>query len=70
MSITDSAKAYKSWRLKSLYNGALRGPSFAHLKLAHSNVKPPHPEFTRRFKLKIFDGRQWVEESGLEAPKS
>ncbi|CAE7254105.1 timm16 [Symbiodinium natans] len=65
---TDSAKAYKKLDseepLPCLYNGALGGPSFAHLKLAHSNVrhKPPHPEFTRKFKLKIFDGRQWVEE--------
>ena len=59
---TDSAKAYKKLdseeALPALYNGALGGPSFAHLKLAHSNVrhKPPHPEFTHRFKLKVWDG--------------
>ena len=65
---TDSAKAYKKLdseeALPALYNGALGGPSFAHLKLAHSNVrhKPPHPEFTRKFKLKVWDGRRWVHE--------
>ena len=53
---TDSAKAYKKLAseeaLPALYKGALGGPSFAHLKLAHSNVqhKPPHPEFTHKFR--------------------
>ena len=34
------------------------------MKLAHSNVrhKPPHPEFTHKFKLKVWDGRRWVHE--------
>ena len=57
----------KSWIQKSFYrhcSGALEGPSFAHLKFAHSNVlhKPPHPEFTRSFKLRIWNGQQWVHE--------
>ena len=64
---TDSAKAYKKLdseeALPALYSGALGGPSFAHLKLAHGiGHKPPHPEFTCRVKLKVWDGRRWVHE--------
>ncbi|CAE6930761.1 timm16 [Symbiodinium sp. CCMP2592] len=50
---TDSAKAYKKLAsdepLPALYSGALAGPSFSELKLAHSNVKhkPPHPKFAQ-----------------------
>ena len=65
---TDSAKAYKKLDsdepLPALYSGVLAGPSFSHLKLAHSNVrhKPPHPEFARKFKMRIWNGSKWVEE--------
>ncbi|CAE7219386.1 unnamed protein product [Symbiodinium sp. CCMP2592] len=59
---TDSAKAYKKLAsdepLPALYSGALAGPSFSELKLAHSNVKhkPPHPEFARTFRMKVWTG--------------
>lgn len=65
---TDSAKAYKKLAsdepLPALYSGALAGPSFSELKLAHSNVKhkPPHPEFARTFRMKVWTGRAWTEE--------
>ena len=58
---TDSTKAYKTLdseeSLPALYSGTLGGLSFAALKLAHSNIrhKTPRPEFTHRFKLRIWN---------------
>ena len=65
---TDSAKAYKhlsedevlhTW----MVNGALA--SFEDLKLGHTNVrhKPPHPEFSKVLQTRVWNGRDFVQES-------
>ena len=64
----DSAKAYKhlsedevlhTW----MVNGALA--SFEDLKLGHTNVrhKPPHPEFSKVLQTRVWNGRDFVQES-------
>ena len=62
---TDSAKAYKQLDQPEgpLYDGTLQGRQFSQFKLAHTNVrhKPPHPEFTKNFHVKFWNGREWDE---------
>ena len=44
-----------------LYDGTLQGRQFSQFKLAHTNVrrKPPHPEFTKNFTVKFWNGHEW-----------
>ena len=60
---TDSAKAYKQLDKPEgpLYDGSLEGREFHNFKLARAKVrrKPPHPEFTKDFTVKFWDGSSW-----------
>ena len=60
---TDGAKAYRSLA-SPLNDGQLLA---AGLKLAHTCVKhkPPHPEFTKRFKVQVWVGDKFQEQERI-----
>ena len=61
---TDGAKAYRSLA-SPLHDGTLA--QHASLKLAHTCVKhkPPHPEFTKRIKVDVWNGECFEEQVRL-----